>query len=235
MNWRCEEYADTPMAWFARLKDEGTTAVRLHHFRLDDNRVADRMSVGFIGGGGRWLIETERPSGCDVWENRWELGDRERADRRIWGVTYGRLPNCAIPAGVVNPMDELKRRLKNNLSQIAAFARDQELDSFAKSFESGLARLEAQAPFEGLYHADIAPPGFLSLAAEQFLATAQAAWVFGGMGSWNDLSFSSDAQAKYDSLSGELFELLQEAVVVAVNSSVPPREVPARTPWWRFW
>jgi hypothetical protein len=41
------------------------------------------------------------------------------------------------------------------------------------------------------------------------------------MGSWNDLGFSGEAQARYDRLSEELFQLFNQAIATAANSTAP--------------
>jgi hypothetical protein len=59
----------------------------------------------------------------------------------------------------------------------------------------------------------------MPLEAKQLLASAQAAWVFGGMGSWNDLGFDGSDQQEYTALSDELFLLLNQALGVTVNTT----------------
>jgi hypothetical protein len=59
----------------------------------------------------------------------------------------------------------------------------------------------------------------MPLEAKQLLASAQAAWVFGGMGSWNDLGFDGNDQQEYTALSDELFLLLNQAIGATVNTT----------------
>jgi hypothetical protein len=59
----------------------------------------------------------------------------------------------------------------------------------------------------------------MPLEAKQLLGAVQAAWVFGGMGSWNDLGFDGDDQQEYDKLSIELFLLLNQAICSAINTT----------------
>jgi hypothetical protein len=59
----------------------------------------------------------------------------------------------------------------------------------------------------------------MSLEAKQLLGAVQTAWVFGGMGTWNDLGFEGDDRREYDALSGELFLLLNQAICGAVNTT----------------
>jgi hypothetical protein len=56
--------------------------------------------------------------------------------------------------------------------------------------------------------------------ATQLLGAAQAAWIFGAMGSWNDLGFEGDDQVLYERLSEDLYQLLNAAIVAAANASI---------------
>jgi len=68
-----------------------------------------------------------------------------------------------------------------------------------------------------VYHKDLAPDHLLDLPAKQVLAACQAAWVFGGMGSWNDLGFEGEQQAEYDRISTALYDLLNTAIAAAAS------------------
>src|SRR5579859_8266734 len=90
------------------------------------------------------------------------------------------------------------------LQGLVLFARRHELTGFAGCFWAGIEALSDPTPLAKVYHSDIAPLGYLSREAQALLAAAHAAWVFGGMGSWNDLGFAGDDQKIYDSLSQQI-------------------------------
>lgn len=243
-SWHESGYASDPDKWLDRLKKEGVYSLRISHGPSRDQQAAsanvtDRMLVGFAGGGGRWLIEAIKPTGSDYWEAQWEVGDQTRSDRKIWRVTYGRIGrNIGSSQNEEPSVEGIRARLSRNLAEIAKFARSHQEDGFAKAFESGLSRLSSSDPYAGLYHADIAPPKLLPPYADQYLAAAQAAWVFGGMGSWNDLGFEGDEQTKYEQLSEELYLLLNQAIVAAANSNSHRSQLPqergeTKKPWWK--
>jgi hypothetical protein len=224
--WEEVAYADDPPAWFARLKKDGVYAIRLIYGpaegkKLGDKQIADRMLVGFVGGGGRWLIETISPNGSDFWEARWEVGDQNRADSRIWRVTYGRIAsNQPTLERQVIDTHELKSRLASSLAAIGNFARMRKFKGFARAFDAGLAQLNAQDPYKSARRSNLVPDQeALPLVAAQLLGAAQAAWVFGGMGSWNDLWVEGDDQSLYEQLSEDLYHLLNDAIAAAANSS----------------
>ena len=219
-------YAPDPTAWFAQLKGDSVYGLRMSYGSSGGRQagglnVTDRMLVGFVGGGGRWLIEAMKSSGSDFWEGRWDVGDRKRKDQKIWRVSYGRISsNQRRVAHPATDVPELRNRLTENLKAIGNFARKHKLDNFAAAFDGGLAQLNSDVPQKSVYHNDLAPDS-LPLPARQLLAAAQTAWVFGGMGSWNDVGFDEEDQPLYDRLSEELYELLNAAMVAAANASAP--------------
>jgi hypothetical protein len=61
-------FAGGPVQWVSKLRDIGTVGLRIHHFASNNPQITDRESVGFVGGGGRWLIETLHGKLSDLWE-----------------------------------------------------------------------------------------------------------------------------------------------------------------------
>jgi hypothetical protein len=220
--WRLKPFAATPQDWILRLRNAGAKGFVVLWESLDDRRISDRESVGFVAGGGRWLIEALLPRSAELWEAAWEVGNTNDPENRVWKVTWTRVArrNEAFPIGAMD-LDALQKDLKDFLPEIADFARRHDLETFVPFFERGLACLGSEAPLGEVYHKDLAPPGFLSLQAERLLAVAQAAWVFGGMGSWNDIGFAGAEQEEYEQLSDRLYHLLNKAAICAANSSSP--------------
>lgn len=180
------------------------------------------MSTGFVGGGGRWLIETRGDSAeADMWEAQWGIADKDDPEQNIWNVAYYRV----IKGTVVSPARtmgfvRLKSELSDVLTEIESFASRHKIEMFAQCFRAGKVALSSDDPLANAYHSDVASTPVLSLEAKQLLGCALKAWVFGGMGSWNDLGFEAHDQEVYESLSDELFLLLSYAACSAVNSSV---------------
>ena len=246
--WSERLVADDPIAWFDYLKDRGFNELRMSHGtstdpNVDGVKVTDRMLVGFVGGGGRWLVQANKPNGSDYWEARWTVGDQQRADRRIWQVTYGRIAkNQSLRAGEQIDLQALRDEFRDVLERIRAFATKRGLDNFSACFARGQEDLAATSPVHA-FHKEFANPSLLPLEAIQLLSAAQSSWVFGGMGSWNDLGFDGEDQATYESLSEELYGTVNRVIVAATNASAagsicPPapsrnREMPRERPWWR--
>lgn len=236
------DYADDPLAWFRELEDSGVIQLRVHHISTDGGDISDRMSVAFVGGGGRWFIEAVKPSNSDFWESRWELGDRDDPDQNIWHVTYGRvLKNADHPEEALPAIGDVKSSLEELLRKISRFAHVNGLADFGKCFDRGVRAL-VEAPAGNDSGHDIFPAGYASSEQRQLLNACQHAWVFGGMGSWNDIGFDdNEIQAEYEALSDELYDLMNLSLVVACNPFPRPaadREIDhekGRRNWWQFW
>ncbi len=53
------------------------------------------------------------------------------------------------------------------------------------------------------------------------MAASVAAFVFGGMGSWNDTGFADrEMQARYERVTRQLYIAVMDGLVTAVNASV---------------
>lgn len=256
------EFAPDPDAWMMRLATQRVDGVRLLHQAANDPKTADRMLAGFIGGGGRWFLETRLKGHVDLWEAAWRVVDRNDPERKIWEVVYRRVLKEQPAIDVAAPtLADIHQKLTEVLNQIAAFAEQQELDAFATAFHRAEALLADNAPLGNTYHSDLAQCRVLNREAQQLLAAAQAAWVFGGMGSWNDQGFAGADQVRYDELSEHLYQALIASIVVATDSTLttavslapsaaftgapPPVFLPAPRPvvppvrdppkWWARW
>jgi len=219
--WVEEALASDPLAWFESLAKQGVVTLRMQYGPSGQTQPADRVLVGLVGGGGRWLIEAQKPGLSDLWEGRWQVGDRTRNDRKIWSVTYARFARNLPPIQPqgLEDLERLSREFDKHLIAIEEFARAQKLDNFANLFQSARSRLHSAPPYSDQHHSDLTRPEFLPVAACKLLAACQDAWVFGGMGSWNDQGFDAATQPRYEALSEKLYQLLNQAVVVAANSS----------------
>jgi hypothetical protein len=200
-------YADDPLEWFQKLRDERVKGLRLHH--ISDNR---------------WLVETLESVTSAYWEARWQPTPRAtpnetKTDDRIWSVTYRMLPSRVRPRSFeVADLSRMVSGFSDVLRRIRAFAEQHDLTPWTEYFDRGEMALRSTDPLSTVYHSDLVPAGDLTIDARRLLAAAQAAWVFGGMGWWNDMSFEGEEGSVYNSLSRELYDLLNHIVVAATNT-----------------
>lgn len=218
-------FADQPEKWLAFLRDGRAIAARL--LRTPENRPGfpDRTSAGFIGGGGRWTLELLFRSGqTDSWASRWDVGDRNALEQRVWRVKYGLVARGPTKEDQRRPLRTVKTDFRASLEEIKSFADSHSQSNFARCFADAIRALDDPDLDIGYdyHHRDLALPGQLFPEAASMLRAAQCAWVFGGMGSWNDISFAGDAQKEYETVSERLFSTLNEAIEVATSSSSTP-------------
>jgi len=227
--WFQETYSETPIAedpnaWFKFLDSSGFRAILVHRTAQNLHGISDRMSSAFVGGGGRWFLEANRENSSDFYEARWAVWNPNAPENKIWRVTYGLYEEKSAPRPFERAgLQSLKVELDTALRDIHRFAVKNELTWFAEQFQKGLECLQARDPFALTHYSDLAPQGMLTGESAQLLAAAQPAWVFGGMGSWNDLGFEGDDKRLYEGLSDRLFELLNTIICAVTNSSARSR------------
>ena len=229
-------YSNDPITWFSHLAKEKYKTLRISYFKSGRTDVPDRMLAGFVGGGGKWLIEAIGPQGSDFWEANWIVGNKDDPDKKVWLVAYRRVAasESTRSFSALDPA-ALKATLKRNLGAILGFCRKNKIEAFPKFFETALLSLDSDSPLDGVGYPGIVPKHALSLDARQLLGAAQAAWVFGGMGSWNDLGFTGEEKTIYDGLSEELYLLIINAILYATNTSNNRAPQSAVKSPWKFW
>ena len=233
-------FAAEPAAWIERLRGDGVVDLSLWHEATPEPKMPDHKLAGMVGGGGRWLIEARGDGEAHFWQPRWSVGHRDDPERNIWDVTYGCIAKLAQTGSPEDlSMDQLSSSLAELLPELALFADNHDLGSYAAQFSRAAGALTAPQPLAETYHSDLADCRLLPLDAQQLLAAAQFAWVFGGMGSWNDLGFDGDEQQRYDDMTEHLFMLLVAAICAAANATLSGASaqsviMPLREPkpWW---
>lgn len=209
--------ARTPEEWFAALYQQGVRRLSLARTQEDGTSILPAHHAVAFAGGEQAAIVAALPGGkTELWVPGWQLGDRNAPDQRIWGVEYRGIPGPAPSNPFGLPLQEAQESLHAVLVEIARFAGEQDLESWVPHFNSADAILTGSgAPGTmGLF-----PPSGYPAAASRLLSAAMSAWVFGGMGSWNDTGpRDPDQQPRYDQLSAQLFDAIMNALVSATNS-----------------
>ncbi|MDR3678752.1 MAG: hypothetical protein P4L41_02225 [Flavipsychrobacter sp.] len=212
--------APDPLDWFQYLKEKNCKKLRLYfQYSQDHSSRKDHQTAGFIGGGGSWLIEAIYDHYSNYWANIWNGSNKDAPDRRIWSVNYDIALEWEKTRNIqIDPIN-IKAKLRSTLSEIADFAFKHDLEHWGKKFESAKLILDTTEPYENFYHKDLIPLDNYSITAKQILFAAGSAWVFGGMGSWNDLGFDNkENQDIYSELSEKLYSNIIEAIVSSTNS-----------------
>lgn len=108
--------------------------------------------------------------------------------------------------------------LRQRLAEARAFAVAQDQPHWDKFLGRASSILEASE-----HRSELLPLCGYTATAHRLVSAASAAWVFGGMGSWNDMGFSDRAvMREYMEITDALFQAVMDAYLVAVNSFDPP-------------
>jgi hypothetical protein len=210
--------AEQPDAWFRYLASAKASGVRIIRRVQNDPRIADRMSAGFVGGGGQWMLGVSHPAATDYWMARWEVWNQNAPEKRIWRVTYGLVARDQAPTPADPDLSVVFAALESALTRIHAFSSKNNCGGFTECFARAIQSLKERSVAHG-YYKDLYRPGSLSPSSEAMLDAAQSAWVFGGMGSWNDMGFDGEAGQEYEEASEQLFTAINDAICAAANES----------------
>jgi hypothetical protein len=212
--------AENPNKWYEYLKRTGCEKIRLYYQSTKGEQGTDDFkSAGFVGGGGLWLIETIHAKYSDFWTNQWEVTKKEDANRRIWSVTYAIAHKKQATTDVQIDLQQTHSLLDSTLKEIANFAFERNFSGWGDTFDKARHVLKSETPTTTFYKEGFLLERNYSLIARQILYAAMSAWVFGGMGSWNDLYFENKNENRlYDSLSEKLYSTINQGVLSVVNS-----------------
>lgn len=211
--------ADSPDDWIHDLPIREVDGVRLTFGPRNDPNISDRMSVAFMSGGHAWTMQVVRDDGqTENWSPDWQVWNQQDAERRIWHVTYRLDSTAPSRSRAARNLRIVRSAFRESLREIQAFAEQHTQGAFRRNFDDAMTALDDPDADLG-YHKDIAMPGQLGPDAASLLKAAMCAWVFGGMGSWNDMSFEGALQTEYENVSERLFDVIHEAIEASVTST----------------
>lgn len=205
-----------PEQWFADLRVRRTRRLRLARM-LRSLDLPSHIAVSFANGGD-YVIEAEAPSAWEIWVPRWRASGAPAADVKPWDVEYFGYP-IPGPAGTVPvSLGVAAANLGSCLKSAQEFAERVGAEPWQKVFRAASASL-ASTDLTVSWHPDMVPPGAYGLDARRLFAAASASWVFGGMGSWNDMGFSdASTQREYSELTANLYDAVMDALVTAAST-----------------
>jgi hypothetical protein len=182
------------------------------------------------GSSGGWMLRVRYVDRSELWcpevefTGRWELSPSGRSLRHVgppsWHASYFGTTTSPVD-DATKSIESRTLELRAALERTAAFARTHAAaEHWLPVFHDALARLESDDPEGGLRLPPAAWPHAYPLLNRRLFASAQAADVFGGMGSWNDQQYADDpVQAQVGSLGRELWSAYVNAILAAVNAS----------------
>lgn len=212
--------ASDALAWFRFLKKSGCKGLKIYYESGEElMNTPHHKLAGMIGGGGNWMIEAEYGKFSNYWAARWEVTHRDAPDNRIWTVSYGAIQERQRSKAQLRNIDRVRNELRDALTEISAFATKHGNGFWNKTFDRASAFLNDDYPDNNYYNPKLLPAGKYSLESRQLLYAAGTAWVFGGMGSWNDIAYDTkEAEQENDQVSATLYNAIIDSVIAVVNS-----------------
>jgi hypothetical protein len=216
---RDRAYTD-PTVWLRGLRSRGYRRLWL---ALPDvapvrNRwpyLQPHLEVAFANGG-HWFALATGNGPTEAWRATWSVIEPRPADNRIWAIRYE-----AKTAPELRPQQpgiaDARSALDAALAGARAFAQQANLPEWSAQFTEAMETDDDRPP----YQPDLMDPTFPA-EARHLVAKASRSWVFGGMGSWNDVGFEDEERrAAHADVSSRLFDALMTACLAAVNCPLP--------------
>jgi hypothetical protein len=202
--------------WFADLRSRGAATLRLSR---SDETLRNRLLAPYIEGGFSGGLDVSVVAGFpggrrERWSGRWAVTAPLDPEQRIWHAEFHGAPTRSKRSHSMTRHDAARRLDAALDAAVALVGGRQHFESWEKTFRDARSVLSSASP-EIPYHPDLLPEGYF-LEARRLLAAASHAWVFGGMGSWNDVALLDDE--RYKPVTAELFEAVLESVVAATNA-----------------
>ena len=200
--------------WFEYLKSHGAKKLKLHYATSPRTDIPDHITSAFVGGGSEWFAEVQFENTSDLYLSEWCPSEDYGLDRRR--NHYLRFEKD------VDHLDTLSSSISKSREKLTAVL--QELIEFtsrfdytqhwSENFKNCLVILQEYEPID---YDELLPAGIYQKESRQLIEAAYASWVFGGMGSFNDLSFNGSDQELYMSLSDRLYKSVCGALVSSIN------------------
>ncbi|WP_127783652.1 hypothetical protein [Rhodococcus sp. X156] len=203
--------------WLAAQQRAGVRRLSLFAPTMNTGRLAPHLAAAFSNGVPRGLVA--RGKSQVLWWAHWDTDGTKDARGAIWRVSLSasELPASFEPAAPSVPA--ATQELLAALGAARSFAAAHDLQGWADVFAGAVAAGESDHP-EIAYHSDLAPDGLLTPQQRRLLAAAMQGWVFGGMGSWNDVYLEGDAETtQLNQVSHRLYAAVTGALVAVANAT----------------
>jgi hypothetical protein len=210
------EVASNVTDWFDYLRFNHVKRLWNIGFAWDRNDLAEHIAVAFSGGT-PIAIQVDLPKGFELWYPLWKTGGQPQ---KPWFVEYRGLVFGYSHAAVQMDLEDVKNKLRISISLAQQFAKRSEVDlkGWVDIFTKAINLLDSENAIAP-YHPDMLPVSGFSIETRQILAAAAQAFVFGGMGSWNDLGFEKpEVQKEYEEVTKTLYQAVKMSILMASNS-----------------
>ncbi|MFK7790961.1 MAG: hypothetical protein AB8C95_15895 [Phycisphaeraceae bacterium] len=213
-------------SWIEWLRQQGLLDVQLVFKPNQDLNFPDHETYQLPNLDAHWSMIIRCRDAVSLWTVKWSVGnesERSHPDYEpAWNIRYtGKAINThALPQG--ESLEEVESRLWSAINSANEYAKTfHNTSHFIHWLEQGLGYLKCNEGRLAEYF-----PYWAKLQAnsqaKRILAAADDAWVFGGMGSWNEpwYKYESGDENLYHAITTELYGALVAAIVTATNSTI---------------
>ncbi len=197
--------------WFLKLKRRRASRLELNKVSAP-SELPERIRTAFAGGVD-WVIQVSYPDALEVWIPRWT-----HQGGRLWTIRCAGEFTHEPLSRWWPPIEQASASLEKAVRAAADLCERGHEEWFAQRFRESLSLLESKDR-EAPYHPDMVADDFPAPSARPLLAAAVRAWLFGGMGSFNDVGFQDLAlDDAYGRIADELYKSVLDAIFSSVNS-----------------
>jgi hypothetical protein len=210
-----KKVAATIEEWFDFIHRKGAKRLWLvfgEELDSDQKEIMQQLESKLLG------IQVDYPTDHEMWVPDWDTVVRAQRPR-IWQVSVKGMGIPTSMASKPGDLNAVREDIRKGLEDAIVFAKKSATGEFFSShFAEGLTALESASPAPP-YYPDMLPSRGYSILARQVIAGASYGWVFGGMGSWNDIWFSDDSlMPEYNRITETLRRSVKMGLREGVNS-----------------
>jgi hypothetical protein len=170
--------------------------------------LSPHLSEAFANANPR-AITAETPNGYLGWTTTWDF-----QKSKDWAVTFSEIETLRPP--VAWGLESCFSTLQRSIYEIREFSLLASEKHWTQLFENALNALDSNVRDSRL------PDIGYTNQAHSIMSAAASAWVFGGMGSWNDLWFDDQKLlTRYNTVTENLYNAVIGSVMSSVNSFHP--------------
>ncbi len=203
--------AQNPNDWFKFLKKNNVSRLFLTYQMPENMFSKDHLEATKGKKVGKWNVIAKKQNSYDLWTNytQAEYGDAINYYHLI-------LKDTSFDLLKFPSLKTTKLYLNEILTDLISFTKENKLKNWTSVFQKALEILSIE-DVSKLVDENYFPADCFGLEAKQVMATIDHAWVFGGMGSFTDVSQVNDYDL-YRRLSANLYNTLCNALAAVTNS-----------------
>lgn len=216
-------FAANPTEWLIKMKNDGYQ--RLYFFCNEMNWEL----AGFPNEGAKIIIKAEKDGHYDFWRVAW--GEDEDEEDSCFVIYYRTDLLWKMSPPYEDSLENCVKFFPPLIEEINAFAKKHNgkhnLSVFIDCFESALQTLKSDDPSGIIFEEQMFPWQFFSLDAKRVMSAIEKSWVFGAIGSWNDMAYTNESdQKEYEKISRFFYSKLIEYTQIVVNqgSATPNKD-----------